>query len=208
MQGIFEVKMDLLVRAANAFIELKKVKYRIVLSAGRNKPIEEILINFCDTDLYHMLGFQYLSDIALPRSKKRILPEIIKGTISEGTISKSKFYDNDQLGHNIKNRIEKVAYIEQFLDSDNYNVFIFKDQHNICTKIKSDYLIVCREISSGNEYYIFIRRRKGEDGYNIVSCFPKEKISYWGGKRYLMLKEKIINGVPNQLFKHPNYEEN
>ena len=199
--------MDLLKQAANAFIELKKVKYRIVLSAGRNKPIEEIVINFYDTDLYHMLGFQYLTDIDLPKSKKRVLPDIIQGALSEETISKSEFYDKSQSGHNIKNRIEKVAYIEQYLDSNNYYVSIFKDQHTVRTKIQADYLIVCREISSENEYYIFIRRRKGEDGYNIVSCFPKEDISYWGGKRYLMLKEKIIDGVPNLLFKHKNYQE-
>ena len=199
--------MDLLEQAANAFIELKKAKYRIVLSAGRNKPKEEIVIDFCDTDLYHMLGFQYLTDIDLPKSKKRVLPEIIKGALSEETISKSEYYDNDQSGYSIKNRIEKVANIEQYLDSNNYNVSIFKDQHTIRTKIKADYLIICREISSENEYYIFIRRRKGEDGYNIVSCFPKEDISYWGGKRYLMLKEKIIDGVPNLLFKHKDYQE-
>lgn len=85
---------------------------------------------------------------------------------------------------------------------------VFKGQHTVRTKIKADYLIVCREKSSENEYYIFIRRRNGEDAYSIVSCFPKEGVSYWGGKRYLMLEEKIINGVPTQLYKHPGYEGN
>lgn len=102
--------MDLLQHVANAFTELKKVKYRLVLSAGSNKPIEEIVIDFCDAELYHMLGFQYLTDIDLPKNKKRILPEIIKGTISETIISKSAFYDDDQSGYNIKKNRKSSLY--------------------------------------------------------------------------------------------------
>ncbi len=38
MQGIFKVKMELLRQVAFAFGNLKEIKYRVVLSAGREKP--------------------------------------------------------------------------------------------------------------------------------------------------------------------------
>ena len=61
MQGIFKVKMELLRQVAFAFGNLKEIKYRVVLSAGREKPREEILIDFCDEDLFHILDLRELS---------------------------------------------------------------------------------------------------------------------------------------------------
>ena len=47
--------MNLLKQAALSFERLKEIKYRMVLSAGLNKPLEEIVINFYDEDLFHIL---------------------------------------------------------------------------------------------------------------------------------------------------------
>jgi hypothetical protein len=48
--------MDLLRTAANAFIKLSAFEYRLVLSSGRNKPLDIIKINFIAQDLFHILG--------------------------------------------------------------------------------------------------------------------------------------------------------
>lgn len=68
--------MNLLKQAALSFERLKEIKYRIVLSAGLNKPLEEIVINFYDEDLFHILGLQHLSDIDIPKNKKKLLTQI------------------------------------------------------------------------------------------------------------------------------------
>nr|MCR5776804.1 hypothetical protein [Lachnospiraceae bacterium] len=100
------------------------------------------------------------------------------------------------------------GYLEEYLDSNNFVVSIYKLQHDNYTFIKADYLITCKRIGSDNEYYIFVRKRKNEETYGIVSCFPKHNKAYWGGKRYLMLKEKMKSDNVIELFRHPNYENN
>lgn len=50
--------MDLLKQAADSFIKLKEIEYRIILSAGRKRPLEIIELNFCDSDFFHILGLQ------------------------------------------------------------------------------------------------------------------------------------------------------
>ena len=197
--------MDLLKQAADSFIKLKEIAYRIILSAGRKRPLEIIELNFCDSDFFHILGLQYLKDIDLPKAKTKLFTEINKGSLSEEYIAKSQFFDNLQLGYSIKQRIEMAINIEQYMDSDDFNVAIYKIQHENRTKIRADYIITCKGIPSVEEYYIFIRKRKEEEKYSIVSCFPKAAVAYWGGKRYVMLKEKIQNNTVSTLFRHPGY---
>ena len=55
------------------------------------------------------------------------------------------------------------------------------------------------------EFYIFLRKRKEDYHYGVVSCFPKGKVAYWGGRRYLMLKEKHVSGERIELFRHQKY---
>ena len=43
--------MDTLKQAAITFSKIKEIEYHIVVSSGRNKPLEKIIINFCDEDL-------------------------------------------------------------------------------------------------------------------------------------------------------------
>lgn len=117
--------MDLLKQAADSFIKLKEIEYRIILSAGRKRPLEIIELNFCDSDFFHILGLQYLKDIDLPKAKTKLFTEINKGSLSEEYIAKSQFFDNLQLGYSIKQRIEMAINIEQYMDSDDFNVAIY-----------------------------------------------------------------------------------
>lgn len=197
--------MELLKAVADSFNRLKQIEYRIVLSAGREKPIEEIHIDFQDEDLFHILGLQHLKDVELPKNKKSLLQDIEEGIITEEYISSSEYFDNDNIGFNIRRRIEKSINLEDYMDSEDFTVSVYKLQHNTHTNIQADYLITCKRINIDEEYYIFIRRRKESDLYSVVSCFPKEGVSYWGGKRYLMLKEKRVNNDIKVLFKHPKY---
>ncbi len=197
--------MDLLRNALQSFVEISAYKYRLVLSSGQSKPLTYITITFCEEDLFHILGLQHLTDIDLPKSKKLLIGKIRNGNITEEYISKSENYNNESLGYNIRQRIEKACYLEQYLDSDDFTVSIYKLKYHDQSVIRADYLITCKRIESDEEYYIFIRRRKETETYGIISCFPKKDVSYWGGKRYLMLKEKVKGDISCILFKHHNY---
>lgn len=197
--------MDSINKTYKAFNKLKEFKYLIVLSAGRDKPIEKIILDFNDEDLFHILGLQHLSDIDLPKNKKMIASFIEMNRITDEYLSKSEYYDNKSLDYNIKNRIEKAGCLEEFLDSDDFRVCVYKLQHLNNTFINADYLIICKKNKNDEEYYIFVRKRKESDAFGIVSCFPKKNISYWGGKRYLLYKSKCKKDISCILFKHSNY---
>lgn len=197
--------MNLLKQAALSFERLKEIKYRIVLSAGLNKPLEEIVINFYDEDLFHILGLQHLSDIDIPKNKKKLLSQILDDKITDDYLLNSENYD-DQSGYNIKHRIELAGFLEEYLDSNDFTVAVYKLQHNNRTFICADYLITCKRVNSDEEYYIFIRQRRGDEYYGIISCFARANTAYWGGKRYVMLKEKIEGAVTTELFRNPKYK--
>ena len=65
--------MDTLSKAANNFLMLEKSEYKIVISAGKNKPLETINLNFIDEDLHHILGLSHLDDINIPKNRKGII---------------------------------------------------------------------------------------------------------------------------------------
>ena len=199
--------MDIIRNVVEKYLELKKSEYRIILSAGRNKPLEIINLNFMDEDLYHILGFQHIGDLEIPKNKKKVLAAIVSGNLTDEYLSQSEYYDNDSLGYSIKNRIIHAEFLEEYLDSDDFSVSIYKLQHVNITMIDADYLIECRRLGTDKDYYIFLRKRKGTPYYGIISCFPKNRITYWGGKRYLMLKEKTTGDSRKELFRHPNYEQ-
>ena len=199
--------MDLISKAVEAFKNLKPTIYRLVVSAGKDKPLEEIKISFYDEDLFHILGLQHLSDIDLPKNKKALILGINEGKITDAYLEKSEYYDSSILGYNIKQRISSAVYLEEYLDSDLFTVSIYRLQHDNKTFIRADYLISCRRHNSEEEYYIFIRKRKNETSYGIVSAFPKVNTSYWGGKRYLMLKEKQQGNEISELFRHPEFDK-
>ncbi len=204
--NIWGCNLGLIKQAAVAFLRLKAIEYRIILSSGRDNPLEKIELDFCDNDLFHILGLQHLTDIDLPKKKVLTIEKIVDGSISDEYVSLSEHYSNNLLGYNIKQRVEMVKRLEQCLDADRFSVSVYKLQHDNHTVIIADYLITCSCKDSDTEYYIFIRKRRECEKYGIVSCFPKSNAIYWGGKRYLMLKEKIVNGCVCEMFRHPTFD--
>lgn len=198
--------MDILQNAAEHYWTLKNTEYRIVLSAGRNKPLEVLDLNFEDDDFYHILGLHHLDDIEIPKDKKKTIEKIISGEINVDYLAQSEFFDNYLLGYSIKDRIEHAQQLETYLDSNDFTVSIYKLQHVNRSLITADYLITCKRTAHDDDYYIFVRKRKENLHYGIVSCFPKGAITYWGGKRYVMLKEKTVKGVTTELFRHSGYK--
>ncbi len=198
-------KMDSIRRAVDEYAHIKKCEYVLTLSGGKDKRVETVKIDFADEDLFHILGLHHLSDIDIPRKKGELFNHIITGRINDEYLSKSEYYDNESLEYNIRKRIEAVISLEEYFDSDDFRVSVYRLQHENKTYIIADYLITCKRHGTDEEFYIFLRKRKEADYYGIISCFPKNHVTYWGGKRYLMLKEKYKDGDRQELFRHPNY---
>ena len=66
--------MDLIYECAAKFVILKQYQYKFVVS--KNRKTQEIILDFYDSDFFHLAGLHYLTDINIPRNKKETLKNI------------------------------------------------------------------------------------------------------------------------------------
>ncbi|MBE5886667.1 MAG: hypothetical protein E7284_09735 [Lachnospiraceae bacterium] len=106
---------DNIYESAQNFRELEQYEYRFVVS--KNRKIQELKLDFRDTDFYHIIGLQYLKDIAIPRNRKATLKNILDmGNIRDEILQKSRFYNNLTAIYNVKSRIEESRFLATYLD--------------------------------------------------------------------------------------------
>lgn len=198
--------MDLIYACAIKFVAIKQCEYRFVVS--KNRKTQELILNFSNSDFFHLAGLQHLTDINIPRNRKDILKNIlIKNKITDSMLNKSRFYTHAE--HNIKSRITLLCFLEQYLDTDNLiSIYNTKKMRYLNTNIKADYLIESKLKNTKDTVYMFIRKRKEQPNtYCIVSFFKKNDITYGGDALYWMIKEKIYPNTRITLYKHPDYIE-
>ena len=63
--------MDLIYECAAKFILLEQYEYKFIVS--KKRKTWEINLNFCDSDFFHLAGLHYLTDISIPRNRKKTL---------------------------------------------------------------------------------------------------------------------------------------
>lgn len=198
--------MDVIYDAAAKFAVLEQTEYRFVVSQRRK--LQTLQLNFTDTDFFHMAGLQYLDDIVIARDRRKTLNEIIvKHSITDSVLEKSSFYSTRDTKKDVKSRIEELRFLEEYLDTDNYiRIFNLRNQNQISSVIKADYIIESRFRNCKEVVYIFLRRREeDEEHFCVVSFFKKGEVFYGGDKMYWMEKVKITNGVENVLYRHNSY---
>ena len=201
---------DNIYESAQNFRELEQYEYRFVVS--KNRKIQELKLDFRDTDFYHIIGLQYLKDIAIPRNRKATLKNILDvGNIRDEILQKSRFYNNLTTIYNVKSRIEESRFLATYLDVNNLiYIYSLSGRPYIHSQIKADFVIESKLPNSSITVYILIKRRKEDrDYYGIVSFFKKGNISYGGDALYWMLKEKKskTNNTVITLCKNKNYNE-
>ena len=168
------------------------------------------MLTFSNKDFYHLVGFQHLKDIALPRNRNITIEKVLNGKITDVILSQSKYYDNRLNDEkNIKERICEMQYLEDYLDTNNIiKIFSTKEIPFLYSDIKAEYIIESSILKRNKTVYIFLKERKEQaDSYCIVSFFVKKNLTYGGTKLYWMLKRKIVQGRIKNLYKHPNYVE-
>lgn len=200
--------MDILYNAAHNFREIEKYDYECILSY--NRRCISFVIDFDDRDFFHLTGMQHLSDIDIPKNRKKALQNVLESKIiTEELLEKSSIYNNPTPNNNVKSRIEHLQYLEKYLDTDNYiSVFTLRNPNNINSLIDADYVIESRIEDIPGDVYIFLRERNDNPGHcAVVSFFEKKDRIYAGDQLYWMKKSKISPVKSEVLYQHPKFNE-
>lgn len=190
--------MPTISNALNAFRKLLDYQYHFTLSYS--KKLFDILLVFDERDFYHLAGFQYLSDIDIPKSVKQLFGRIDSGKINDNTLSGSVNYlkVNDSYA-NVKDRIHGLQYLCEYIESNNI-IFKYVKNMNRYSAIEADFMI--KSIVDHKEAYIFIRKRSKADTYCICSFFVNPGVKYKGVRSYWLYKSKInlLNNIEEVFF--------
>lgn len=179
--------MPTISNALNAFRKLLDYQYHFAISYS--KKLFDILLVFDERDFYHLTGFQYLSDIDIPKSAKQLFSKIDSGKINDNTLSDSANYlkVNDSYA-NVKDRIHGLQFLREYIESNNI-IFKYVKNMNRYSSIKADFMI--KSTVDYKEAYIFIRKRSKSDTYCICSFFVNPGTEYKGVRSYWLYKSKI-----------------
>ena len=179
--------MPTISNALNAFRKLLDYQYHFTISY--RKKLVDILLVFDERDFHHLAGFQYLSDIDIPKSAKQLFGRIDYEKINDNTLSSSVNYlkVNDSYA-NVKDRIYGLQYLCEYIESNNI-IFKYVKNMNRYSAIEADFMI--KSIVDHKEAYIFIRKRSKTNTYCICSFFVNPGVEYKGIRYYWLYKSKI-----------------
>lgn len=165
---------------AKSYTALLNIEYEFVVAKkGVKIPLKII---FQKTHFYHLAGLHYLVDIQCLRGDREVIfDRLLSNQITDSKIQKSWFYQK------IKLRIEKLATLEAFFDS-NETVFRYNPSENVFSLINAEYLL--ENASDNKKLFAFID--KNPDGnYFCRSFFPQEKYDYSIGQtKWTLLSKK------------------
>ena len=155
------------------------------------------------SDFRHATGLHYINDISIENNPNKLVDSILNGHLTDEILDKSSKYIKPRPeGGTIKERVSEFAYLEEHLDkSDIIKIFTLQ---NFNSEIEADYFIEATSKKRLSTVYIFIRKRRENENYVVVSFFKKSTAVYQGGKVYWMLKKN----TPNEsitLLQNPTY---
>lgn len=175
-----------------------------------NKKVSVFNIDFKEKDFHHAIGLQYLHDIAIPKNTKKTIEWILdkENPITDEYLAKdSNYKGKPSEERDVELRISEFRFLEEYLDEENI-VYIYspKDSPYKGSIIPCDYIIKSSLKSRNQTVFIFLIHRAGKDSpCKIISFGVKKHVEYGGIYQYVMIKDKIVNGVRNNIFKHPRY---
>ena len=199
--------MDIIAKCATTFQGMLDTCYQFDIS--KKRYVHTIILDFKNTDFYHLAGLQYLEDLRFDRNPRNTIGLILRENpvLTEGVLKKSVYYRcKANEVKDIESRLSELVYLEEYLDTDNIiKIFTMRDIKGASSQINADYVILSKRTNSLVSSYIFLRKRKETETYCVVSFFKKGRVDYGGEKLYWMMKAKIKSGVKTVLFKHKNY---
>ena len=183
------------------FKNLLDVKYHFAISV--NRKIRHLTIDFQTEDFRHASGLHYIDDISIESNPAEVINAILSNEITDELLNKSSKYTVvvKDFG-SIKERITEMCFLEDYLDKSDF-IRIYKMQ-DFGSLIDAEYFIEASNFNRHSTVYIFIRKRKENDNYVMVSFFKKHSV-YKGQTTYWMHKVKEKGTTITELYKHPNY---
>lgn len=170
--------------ALNKFRHLLDYNYHFTVSSS--KKLYHIKLTFKEKDFFHLAGFQYLTDIDIPKSSTQLFEKITNHKINDEYLNLSKNYlkvDNNYV--NVKERIHGLQFLKDYIDSKN-TIFQYIKNKNPHSRIRADFLI--QSTISRQQAFIFLRKRANEESYCICSFFINPSIHYSGIRSYWLYK--------------------
>lgn len=174
------------------------------------KKILVFNIDFHPVDFHHAIGLQYLHDISIPRNTKKTIDWIlnVKNPITDDYLAAdSEYKGKENQERDVELRISEFRFLEEYLDEKNI-VYLYspKDSPYKGSIIRCDYIIESKLKSRNQTVFIFLKHRAGANSpCGVVSFGVKKNVQYGGIYQYIMLKDKIQNGIRINIFKHPRY---
>ena len=181
-----------------------------IFHTSLKKKINVFNIDFQVDDFHHAVGLQYLHDIVIPKNTKKTIEWILDETnhvTDEYLAMDSEYKGKSNQERDVELRISEFRFLEEYLDVDNI-VYIYspKDAPYKGSIIPCDYIIESYLQSRKRTVFIFLKHRSGKDSpCRIISFGVKKNVQYGGIHNYVMIKDKIKNGVRVNIFKHPRY---
>lgn len=201
--------MDIIQESARNFKSLTETTtYTFHISL--NKKITVFEINFEKRDFHHAVGLQYLNDIVIPKNTKKTIEWILDedNPVTDDYLAQdSNYKGRPNQERDVELRISEFRFLEEYLDTDNW-VYLYspKDSPYKNSIIPCDYIIKSHSKIRNQTVFIFLIHRGGDNSpYRIISFGVKKNVEYGGIRQYVMIKDKIVNGVRNNIFKHPKY---
>lgn len=195
--------MDKIFECAQNFKKLVNTKYCFHISAHRKVSI--ITLDFLIKDFRHAVGLHYLNDIEIEENPEKVMDSILDGEITDAMLEKSdKYKISSQYCGSIQERIDDMRYLEACMDQSDF-LRIYQIQP-FGSRINADYYIEATNSAQKTKAYIFIRKREESDNYVIVSFFRRHMV-FRGITTYWMLKEKIHDGIVQELYRNPSYKK-
>ena len=175
--------MDKIQKCALNFLNLVNTTSYVFHLANRHIYI--VSLNFTEKDFYHLAGFQYLTDISIPKNRKNTLSWILNenNPVTDKYLAQSRFYrgkPNDE--KDIEKRIANLQFLEQYLDEHNImKIYSPNTGPKNNSLIKCDYIIESRLPSSTDTVYIFLKHRSDSSSpCAVISFVVKKNVSYGG----------------------------
>lgn len=200
--------MDVIQKCAAHFLKLIKTTSYIFHVA--NKKVYYISVNFEPKDFYHLAGLHYLSDISIPKDKRKTISWILNSEkpITDEYLARSRFYKGSAATErDVEKRIKELSRLEEYMDQNNIiRIFRSTDKRNNGSIINCDYIIESK--LDDVVAYIFLKHRGDKNSPCCVVSFAVKKNNTYGGQiLYWMLKDKVVEGKRITLYRHPNYTE-
>jgi hypothetical protein len=105
------INEKILLNSTRAYERLINKKY--LVTVGKNKALKSYVLRFTPDEYKHLFGFHKLKDREeyFNTASEFVFRDILNGKMDCSTIVTSEFYDS------IKNRVENIADLEQYIDS-------------------------------------------------------------------------------------------